>query len=647
MNSAMPQTVLDAAPGADQADRPTSARTASFGAAEVTSHPVPVGSALVDIDVTAAGAPINTGAPGAPGAGMITNNMITNEPATAAAPADLREGVPWWRSAVTYQLYIRSFADGNADGLGDILGIRTRLGYLRELGVDAIWVNPWYPSPQADGGYDVADYRDIEPAFGSLGQAQLLIDEAHAVGLEVLLDIVPNHTSDEHSWFVQALAAAPGSAERACYIFRPGKGPAGAEPPNDWPAVFGGPAWHRVTEADGTPGEWYLHLFHPKQPDLNWDNPVVRQEFLDILRYWFDRGADGFRIDVAHGLVKDPALPDLGDVVDRLPGATARANHPHWDRPGVHEIYRAWRLLADSYDPPKVFVAEAWVSSAERLAAYLRPDELHTAFDFDFARAAWDATALRRTAAASLAAHDAVGAPVMWVLSNHDITRHVTRLGRPQGEGGDQTLHGVHGPVDLELGRRRARAALLLELALPGGVYLYQGEELGLEEVEDLPVELLQDPTWERSGHTERGRDGCRVPLPWSTDGPSLGFGAGPGWLPQPAGWSLLSAQAQADDPSSMLAFYRRALRLRRELPCLGAGDGESIGWLELGDDAVAFSRPGGFTCVLNTGSTPVPLPPGEVLLSSGSLDEHGTPSATSAGNLQLPADTAVWLRIA
>ncbi|HEY6796435.1 MAG TPA: glycoside hydrolase family 13 protein [Kineosporiaceae bacterium] len=551
----------------------------------------------------------------------------------------------WWRSAVTYQLYIRSFADGNGDGLGDIAGIRSRLGYLATLGVDAIWVNPWYPSPQADGGYDVADYRDIDPVFGTLRDAQVLLDEAHALGLKVLLDIVPNHTSDEHAWFRAALAAGPGSPERARYIFRPGRGPDGALPPNDWRAVFGGSAWQRVSEADGSPGEWYLHLFDIKQPDLNWDNPVVRAEFLDILRFWFDRGADGFRIDVAHGLLKDPALPDLGEDEEHILGATSREDHPHWDLPGVHEIYREWRALADTYDPPKVFVAEAWVASPARLAAYLRPGLLHTAFDFDFVRAPWDADLLRATAASSLAAHDAVGAPVMWVLSNHDITRHVTRLGRPPQPAGNPGLRGVRGRVDVELGRRRARAALLLELALPGGVYLYQGEELGLEEVEDLPDELRQDPTWTRSEHTERGRDGCRVPLPWTRSGPSLGFGSGAGWLPQPAGWAQLSVEAQGQDDASMLTFYRRALRLRREVPGLGSGDASSVRWLDLGEHVVAFRREPGFACVVNTGTTPVALPEGEILLASDPTRPDPRGPAGSE-NRRLGPDVAVWLRL-
>jgi alpha-glucosidase len=550
-------------------------------------------------------------------------------------------GSSWWRTAVTYQIYVRSFADGNGDGLGDLAGIRARLPYVASLGVDAIWVNPWYPSPQADGGYDVADYRDIDPAFGTLADAKALIAQAHALGLRVLLDVVPNHTSDEHPWFTAALAAGPGSAERARYVFRPGRGPDGDLPPNDWRSVFGGSAWQRVTEPDGRPGQWYLHLFDLKQPDLNWDNPAVRQEFLDILRFWFDLGADGFRIDVAHGLVKDPGLPDLGLDEEVILGAPDRDDHPHWDRPGVHEIYRDWRKQADSYDPPRVFVAEAWVSSAQRLSAYVRPDELHTAFDFDFVRAGWDAADLRRTATSSLAAHQGVGAPVMWVLSNHDITRHVSRYGRPHADRSHDPLHGSrNGHTDVTLGRRRARAALLLELALPGGAYLYQGEELGLEEVEDLPDELLQDPTWHRSGHAERGRDGCRVPMPWESSGPSLGFGTDAPWLPQPASWAQLSVQQQEADRSSMLWLYRDALRVRKDLPALGRRSGDELTWLDLGADVVAFTREPGFTLVLNSGPEPVDLPAGDVVLASAS---DAVVTAADGARL-LTRDGAAWL---
>jgi alpha-glucosidase len=552
----------------------------------------------------------------------------------------------WWRHAVTYQLYIRSFADTDGDGLGDVEGIRSRLPYLASLGVDALWINPWYPSPQADGGYDVADYRAIHPAFGTLESAQKLIDEAHDAGLRVLLDIVPNHTSDEHPWFAAALAAGPGSPERDRYIFRPGRGPDGDQPPNDWRSVFGGTAWERVADPDGRPGEWYLHLFDVRQPDLNWANAEVREEFRDVLRFWFDRGADGFRIDVAHGLTKDPMLPDVGHEEEKILGHVDLDDHPYWDRPEVHEIYADWRRVADSYDPPRLFVAEAWVASSEKLAAYLQPEHLHTAFDFDFVRAPWVAARLRATATSSLAAHDAVGAPVMWVLSNHDIARHVTRYGKPQDDRGADPLHPYDdaAPTDVALGTRRARAAVLLVLAMPGGVYLYQGEELGLPEVEDLPEDLLQDPTWERSGHRVRGRDGCRVPLPWAKNGESLGFGPNPGWLPQPAEWAHLSVEAEEEDRGSMLWLYRDALRLRRELPQLGAGGGSggALTWADDlladlapdRDDVLAFTRPGGFTCVVNTGGAPVALPPGRVALSSVPLTEDG----------ELPGDAAAWV---
>jgi alpha-glucosidase len=526
---------------------------------------------------------------------------------------------PWWRHAVVYQTYIRSFADGSGDGVGDISGLRSRLPYLRDLGVDAVWVNPWFVSPMVDGGYDVADYREIDPTFGTLAGAETFIAEAHDVGIKVLLDVVPNHTSDRHPWFRAALAAGPGSPERDRYIFRDGRGRGGGRPPTDWPSVFGGSAWARVTEPDGRAGQWFLHLFAPEQPDLDWTSTAVRDEFESILRYWFERGADGFRIDVAHGLVKDPALPDLGK---RSPKSLDAADHPYWDREGVHDIYRRWRAIADEYDG-RVFVAEIFVSSAERLARYLRSDELHSAFDFRFLLAGWDAVALRQVIDDDLRALGAVGAVPTWVLSNHDQVRHVTRFSRI---GRRRT--------DVALGRRRARAALLLMLALPGCAYLYQGEELGLEEVEDLPEALLQDPTWARSGHTVRGRDGCRVPLPWSGTAPPFGFGP-PGsspWLPQPASWRERTAEAQTGDPASFLELYRAALGARREhLGFRGAG----MAWLPSPEAVLRFDRPGGLETIVNLGTVPLELPAGRpILLASEPLAESGL----------LAPDTAVWL---
>ncbi|HEY2206403.1 MAG TPA: alpha-amylase family glycosyl hydrolase [Pseudonocardia sp.] len=537
----------------------------------------------------------------------------------------------WWRRAVIYQVYIRSFADGDGDGLGDIAGLRSRLAHLADLGVDALWINPWYPSPMADAGYDVADYRDVEPRFGTLADAEALLVEAHARGLRVLLDIVPNHTSSRHPWFLEALAGGPGSPARERYLFRPGRGTDGGEPPNDWRSVFGGPAWTRVSEPDGRPGEWYLHLFAPEQPDVDWTNPQVQADFEATLRFWFDRGVDGFRIDVAHSLVKQAGLPDLGG---RVPPAGSGPDHPHWDRDEVHEIYRGWRALADSYDPPRVFVAEAWVDRPDRLAAYVRADELHTAFNFDFLRAPWLAPELRRTIDTTLAEHAAVGAPPTWVLSNHDVARHVSRLARPQVAGTGYALDDLLGrPADLALGEHRARAAALLMLALPGGAYVYQGEELGLPEVEDLPDDLLADPTFERSGRTSRGRDGCRVPIPWSGGRPPYGFGPGGApWLPQPPDWAGHTVEAQAGRPGSMFELYRAALRLRREHP--GLGDG-SLSWSDAPAGALAFARARGFRCLVNVTADPLPIPDGtRTLLASGPLDPEG----------RLPRDTAAWL---
>ena len=537
----------------------------------------------------------------------------------------MTDEAPWWRDAVIYQVYLRSFVDADGDGVGDVAGIRERLGYLRDLGVDALWINPWYVSPQADAGYDVADHRDIDPLFGTLADAEAFVAAAHEAGLRVVPDLVPNHTSDRHAWFVEALAAGPGSPARARYVFRPGRGESGEEPPTNWRSMFGGPAWTRTADAGGTPGEWYLHLFAPEQPDLDWSNPEVRAEFEGVLRFWFDRGVDGFRIDVAHGLVKDPALPDVTDPTDLRGSDYAPGTHPLWDRDEVHDIYRGWRRVADAYPGDKLFVAEAWVSSPERLARYVAPGGLQTAFNFDFLTAPWDAAALRAVIDTTTASLRAVGAPATWVLSNHDVVRHVSRYGRlPDGT------------VDVALGRRRARAALLLEAALPGGFYVYQGEELGLEEVEDLPDDARRDPTWERSGHTERGRDGCRVPLPWSGDAPPFGFsprtpGAAVPWLPQPCRWADRTAAVQNGDPDSMLELYRAVLARRREHPALGDGD---LTWLDAPARVLAFRREPGFVGVVNLDDAPQPLPPHDaVLLTSGPLEDG-----------LLPPDTAAWL---
>ena len=530
----------------------------------------------------------------------------------------------WWRDAAIYQVYVRSFADGTGDGVGDLAGIRANLAHLRELGVDAIWFNPWYPSPMADAGYDVSDFRDIDPAFGTLAEAEALIADAHALGLRVIIDVVPNHCSAAHPWFREALAAGPGSAARELFWFRPGRGRKGDEPPNNWRSIFGGPAWTRVED-----GEWYLHLFAPEQPDLNWTNPKVREEFEDILRFWFNRGVDGVRIDSAGLVSKDPSLADFDPARPPVP-------HPFDDRDEVHEIYQGWRAVADGYPDPRVLIGEIWLPDVERFMLYLRADEMHTAFNFDFLGCAWDAGALVGVIDATLAAHAPVRAPATWVLSNHDVIRHVTRYGRADTTFTHQ--HRQHAvPSDRALGTRRARAAALLYLALPGSAYIYQGEELGLWEVEDIPENLLQDPIFRRTHGAERGRDGCRVPLPWSGSQPPFGFsppGSRAPWLPQPARWRDFSVAAQCGDPASMLELYRAALRLRRTEPALGDG---AMAWLPAPEGVLAFARAPGFACLANLSAHPVDLPAHTgILVASGPL----------AGG-RLPTDTAVWLRTA
>lgn len=547
----------------------------------------------------------------------------------------------WWRSAVVYQIYPRSFADDNDDGVGDLAGMVSRLDHLARLGVDAVWVSPWYPSPLVDGGYDVSDYCGIHPDLGTLADADAFIAGCHARGLRVLIDLVPNHTSDRHPWFREAVRAGPGSPERARYVFRDGRGPGGAEPPTNWPSLFGGGAWERIVEPDGSPGQWYLHLFAPQQPDLDWANPVVADLFDDILRFWFDRGVDGFRIDVADSLCKDQAFPDLATSADGRVGVRPGAEHPYWDRPELAAVQRRWRALADSYPEPRVFVSEA---NAPGRMAYLATDRLHTTFTFDSLWCEWDAASLRHMVDRNLAEHAAVGASTTWLLGNHDVARPATRYGKritgwpfPEGAPAPEesrvwSEHLYPWPTDVIRGRRRARAAALFQLALPGGVYIYQGEELGLEEVEDLPIHTLQDPVFWRTRGRARGRDGCRVPLPWSGGEPPFGFSAtAEPWLPQPAHWRGFTVEAEAQDPTSTLALYTTALRIRRAHPALGEG---TMTWDPATRGPVlALRREPGFCCVVNTGVEPVPLPPGEVMVASDAVRDG-----------LLPGDAAVWL---
>ncbi len=544
---------------------------------------------------------------------------------------------PWWRDAVIYQVYPRSWADADGDGMGDLRGITSRLEHLRDLGVDAVWLSPFYVSPQRDAGYDVADHRDVDPLFGTLADADAMITRAHELGLRIIVDLVPNHTSSEHPWFAEALAAGPGSAERDRYVFRDGVGPDGSQPPTDWLSNFGGRAWTRVAEPDGRPGQWYLHLFDPSQPDLNWQNPKVRADFEGTLRFWLDRGVDGFRVDVAHGLVKDPAFPPFGRHPGGLLEVTSEA--PFWDQDGVHEIYRSWRALLEGYgSPERIMCAEAWVRPAHRAARYVREDEFHQSFNFEFLETPWLAGPLREVIAGSLAANDSVGAVSTWVLSNHDVVRHASRLGLPQGEPRPNGIGAQDPQPDPALGLRRARAATALMLALPGGAYLYQGEELGLPEHTTLPDEQRQDPTFARSGGAELGRDGCRVPMPWTTGAPALGFNdTGATWLPQPEVYGELAVDAQSGVAGSTLELYRALLALRRERSLGLAALAEVEG---LGEDVLAYlaTAPDGTRTlvVANLSPQPVPLPEGaRVLLASDELTDE-----------TVPVDVCVWAAV-
>ncbi|WP_336633334.1 MULTISPECIES: glycoside hydrolase family 13 protein [unclassified Microbacterium] len=545
--------------------------------------------------------------------------------------ADSRPGAEWWRTAVIYQIYPRSFADASGDGIGDLPGVTAHLDDIQSLGVDAVWLSPFYPSPQKDAGYDVADYCDVDPLFGTLADFDTMLDAAHARGIRVIVDLVPNHSSDRHVWFHEALAAAPGSAARARYLFREGRGEHGELPPNNWESVFGGPAWTRVTEPDGTPGQWYLHLFDTSQPDFDWSNPEVQESFRGILRFWLDRGVDGFRVDVAHGLVKTDGLPDHLPPVDG-DSMGGQDEAPYWGQEGVHEIYRDWHRVLAEYDGDRALCAEAWLPTVDRTAEWVRPDEMHQAFNFPYLTTEWDAAAIREVISESLRAFPAVGAPATWVLSNHDVVRHASRLAltaeNPQGHGIGPDSPGQPIP---ETGLRRARAATTLMLALPGSAYLYQGEELGLPEVIDLPGDVRQDPTWFRTAGERYGRDGCRVPIPWSADAPSYGFGpTDASWLPQPDEWAALARDVQEADPESTLWLYRTLLATRRA-EGLGAG---SLEWLDgFGAGVLAF-RNGEVVVIANLGTEPVDLPAGTILAASEPF----------AGT-ELPADTAVWLR--
>ena len=539
---------------------------------------------------------------------------------------------PWWRQAAVYQIYPRSFADANGDGLGDIPGIISKAGYLADLGIDAVWLSPFYPSALADGGYDVADYRNVDPRLGTLADFDGMVDALHSRGIKVVVDIVPNHTSDQHAWFQEALAAGRGSAARERYIFREGTGPDGSAPPADWHSMFGGPAWERVRD-----GQWYLHNFAVEQPDLNWSHPEVRADFLATLRFWSDRGVDGFRVDVAHMLTKDLAepLPSQAEL-DALP---RDGNHPTVDRDDVHEIYAQWRTVFNSYDPPRTAVAEAWVDKA-RVPRYAHPDGLGQAFNFDLLQADFNAGQFHSIVTANLELAAASGSSSTWVLSNHDVVRHATRYGLAHptrdAQGQPAVKHGLDwlrsGGASADLNRsagsRRALAATLFMLGLPGSSYLYQGEEFGLHEVARIADNQRQDPSFFRSAGEDIGRDGCRVPLPWHADGPSFGFGTGGSHLRQPAWFAGYAMSGQQEDPGSSFSVYRRALELRRALQTE-----ETLEWIATGRaDVLRYRRPNGWDVVTNFGPEPFALDRSDALIATAEIQQG-----------MLPGESTVW----
>jgi alpha-glucosidase len=529
-------------------------------------------------------------------------------------------GSQWWRSGVIYQIYPRSFADSNGDGLGDLKGITSRLDSLADLGIDAIWLSPFYCSPQKDAGYDVSNYVDVDPIFGTLSDFDNLLEKAHGLGIRVMIDLVPNHSSDQHAWFKRALAAKPGSPERAFYHFKDGLGENGELPPNNWVSMFGGPAWTRVTESDGKPGQWFVHLFDSSQPDLNWANPEVQLEFENILKFWLDRGVDGFRVDQPHAMAKAESLPDHPYVKEAGAGfIEGRENPPMWFQEEVHEIFRNWRKILESYPGDRAMCGEAYVYPLSLMAKWVRSDEFHQTFNFRFLDAGWDSKKLFDAINESFEAFDGVGAPSTWVLNNHDVIRHASRFGGDYGRAtASDGIGSGQAQPDPVLGLQIAQGATLFMLGLPGASYLYQGEELGLPEHTTLENKYRQDPTFARTNGARVGRDGCRIPLPWELEGDSSGFSeSGKSWLPQPSSYKELARSIQVKNPESTLSFYKTALGLRKQL---GLGEG-SFGWLagHQGQETLGYEN-SGVKVLYNFGVQPVDLSSFEILLSSQPL---------------------------
>ena len=539
----------------------------------------------------------------------------------------------WWRQAVIYQIYPRSFKDSNGDGIGDIKGITSKIDYLSSLNVDAVWLSPFYPSALADGGYDVDDYRDIDPKLGTLADFDEMLNELHKAGIRVFVDIVPNHSSNRHIWFQEAINSEPGSPARNRYIFRDGRGVNGELPPTNWISHFAPSAWSHESTQGGKNNQWYCHLFAPEQPDFNWDNKEVEEEFLLTLKFWADRGVDGFRIDVAHMMKKDLSEP-LKDVPEPVTlDSKVAGNEVLFDRDEVHEVFKSWRKLFNQYKPPRVAVAEAW-AKPENVHRYASPDELGQAFNFDLLLADFDATTYREIVTRNIAAAKKYGSSSTWVFSNHDQVRPATRYGLPRGADliAFKNSNGRSEKCDLNRGLRASIAAQMFALALPGCTYIYQGEELGLPEALEIPEDQIQDPQYLRNNKFDKGRDGCRVPLPWNKTGSSFGFGTAGAHLPQPANFSEYSVEAESGIADSPLEIFRRALALRKELVT-----SEELVWHDSDhQDLLHFSRPNGWHCLTNFGHSSAELPAGLKIIHS---------SAPLTG-LELPGATTVWARV-
>ena len=553
----------------------------------------------------------------------------------------------WWRQAAIYQIYPRSFKDSNGDGIGDIKGITSKIGYLSSLNLDAVWLSPFFPSALADGGYDVDDYRDVDPKLGSLADFDEMLAKLHEVGIRVFVDIVPNHSSNLHEWFKEAIAAEPGSAARNRYIFRDGKGANGELPPTDWPSHFAPSAWTHESKMGGKHNQWYCHLFAPEQPDFNWDNREIEEDFLKTLKFWADRGVDGFRIDVAHGMKKDlseplknqPNFPSYKEL-EQNPGQNVL-----FDRDELHDVYKEWRQLFDQYDPPRVAVAEASVPPS-RLVKYASPDELGQSFNFELFDANFNAGEFKLIIDRALVNAKKNGSSTTWCINNHDQMRPATKFGLLPTVDRIRwrNSNGTASPLDEKLGVQSAVAASMLIMALPGCTYIYQGEELGLLEVMDIPESEIQDPQYLRNHKVDKGRDGCRVPLPWTKTGSSFGFGTAGAHLPQPKSFGEKSVEVESADPHSPLSTFRKALELRKGLIAP-----EELTWHETGDASVLhFSRPNGLHCITNFGRNHYNFDGiGELIHSSGPMAQAGVyliHGIETTGN-ELPPATTVWVQ--